>query len=208
MINKIYAVKTNMTQTFIEGRRVPLTVFLVDKHVVLGTKNSEKDGYTSQILGIGLRKKTVKPQGGFLKKAGLGIIPQNIREVRTTESAETGSEINLSELLTVGSLVSVSAKSKGKGTAGVMKRHGFHGGPRTHGQSDRGRAPGSIARGTTPGRVVKGKRMAGHMGSENISVKNLSIHSFDQSTGKLTLTGPVPGARGTLATLTINKKAA
>ena len=197
-----------MTQAFVEGKRVPLTILMVDNHVVLGSKTKEKDGYTAQILGIGSHKKSSgKPLSSFLKKIGLDFTPKKLREVRSTETAEIKSTINLSEILTAGSTVSVTAVSKGKGTAGVMKRHGFHGGPRTHGQSDRGRAPGSIGRGTTPGRVVKGKKMAGHMGSENIYVKNLTIHSFDPETGKLSLTGPLPGSRGTLACLTVTKKA-
>ncbi len=197
-----------MTQTFSEGKRVPITVLMVDKHVVLGTKTQEKDGYTAQILSIGSRKKTAnKPLNKFLQKIGIDFTPKNIREVRTEEVAEAKSDINLAEILIVGSKVSVTSVSKGKGTAGVMKRHGFHGGPRTHGQSDRGRAPGSIGRGTTPGRVLKGKKMAGHMGSENISVRNLTINSFEPETGKLTLIGPLPGANGTLAAITVTKKA-
>ena len=197
-----------MTQTFVEGKRVPLTVLTVGRHVVLGNKTQEKDGYTAQILGVASRKMTSnKPLSSFLKKIGLDFTPKSIHEVRTEEIAETKSELNLSEVLTIGSTVSVTATSKGKGTAGVMKRHGFHGGPRTHGQSDRGRAPGSIGRGTTPGRVLKGKKMAGHMGSENIFVRNLTVHAFDPATGKLSLTGPLPGSRGTLAVITVTKKA-
>ncbi|KKT36271.1 MAG: 50S ribosomal protein L3 [Candidatus Collierbacteria bacterium GW2011_GWA1_44_12] len=197
-----------MTQTFAEGKRVPLTVLTVGRHVVLGNKTQEKDGYTAQILGVDSRKKTAnKPLANFLKKVGLDFTPKNIREVRTEETAEAKSEINLAEVLTVGSTVSVTSVSKGKGTAGVMKRYGFHGGPRTHGQSDRARAPGSIGRGTTPGRVLKGKKMAGHMGSENIYISNLTIHSFDAATGKLAVTGPLPGSRGTLVRLTVTKKA-
>ena len=197
-----------MSQAFIEGKRVPLTVLKIDKHVVLGAKTQEKDGYTSQILGIGTQKKSTRSIAGLLKKVGLDFSPRHIHEVRTIEAAEVKSEVNLSEVLTAGSKVSVTAVSKGKGFAGVVKRHHFAGGPRTHGQSDRQRAPGSIARGTTPGRVVKGKRMAGHMGSENIFVKNLTIHSYDPATSLLTLTGPIPGARGTLASITITKRAA
>ena len=195
-----------MTQTFIEGVRVPLTVLTVDKHVVVGQRTLEKDGYSAQILGVGTRKKANKPLSIALKKVGIAFTPKYIREIRSDETAEVKSEIVLTDILTPGTKVSVVAVSKGKGTAGVMKRHGFAGGPRTHGQSDRRRAPGSIGRGTTPGRVLKGKKMAGHMGSENIYVRNLLIHSYDGSTGRLALTGPIPGARGTLALITISKK--
>lgn len=195
-----------MTQTFVEGKRVPLTYLTVDKHTVIGHKTKDKDGYTAQIIGIGSRKKTSKPITSALKKVGLDFIPRYIREVRTAEIGELKTEASLAKILTPGSHVSVTAISKGKGTAGVIKRHGFAGGPRTHGQSDRRRAPGSIGRGTTPGRVVKGQKMAGHMGSQNVNIRNLTIHSFDQETGRLSLTGPIPGARGTLVQLTVTKK--
>lgn len=196
MTKQVYATKRAMTQTFVEGKRIPLTVLSVDPHVVMGQKTIEKDGYQATIIGIGSRKKANKPLTGFLKKSGTGITPKIIREV--TEEA-----VNLSELLLPGTLVDVTAKSKGKGTAGVMKRWGFAGGPRTHGQSDRGRAPGSIARGTTPGRVVPGKHMAGHMGDVSVTIKNLKIHSFDAATGALQITGAIPGSRGAVTKITI-----
>lgn len=208
MLNTIYATKERQTQTFVEGKRVPMTVLKVEQHQALNAKTIDKDGYAAQVVGIGSTKKTAnKPMAGLLKKLGLEILPRIIREIRSEESSEVLSDINLSEILTTGSVVKISAVSKGKGTAGVMKRHGFHGGPRTHGQSDRGRAPGSIGRGTTPGRIVKGKKMAGHMGSETINIPNLKVHSFDVATGKLEITGLIPGARGTLAQITVTKKA-
>ena len=208
MLNTIYATKVRQTQTFVEGKRVPLTILSVEQHKALNAKTTDKDGYTAQVIGIGTSKKdTNKPMAGLLKKLGLAVMPRVMREIRTEESLEGLSEINLSDILTVGNTIQISAVSKGKGTAGVMKRHGFHGGNRTHGQSDRSRAPGSIARGTTPGRIVKGKKMAGHMGSETINVRNLKVHSFDAATGKLEVTGLIPGARGTLASITVTKKA-
>src|SRR3990167_2678095 len=96
-------------------------------------------------------------------------------------------------------LIQVTGVSKGKGFQGVVRRHGFHGGPRTHGQSDRERAPGSIGQGTTPGRVYKGKRMAGRMGSETATIKNLRIVEAGEQ--KLVIQGLVPGAKGTLLTI-------
>jgi large subunit ribosomal protein L3 len=208
MLNTIYATKDHQTQAFVEGRRVPVTILKVEQHTALNAKTIDKDGYSAQVFGIGTKKKAAnKPMAGFLKKLGLAIMPRIIREVRTEESSETLSEVNISEVLTPGSTIKISAVSKGKGTAGVMKRHGFHGGPRTHGQSDRQRHPGSIGRGTTPGRVVKGHKMAGHMGSETIAIRNLKVHSFDAATGKLEVTGLIPGARGTLAQITVTKKA-
>lgn len=208
MLNTIYAIKANQTQTFVEGKRVPLTVLKVEAHKALNLKTADKDGYSAQVIAIGAAKKTAnKPLTGFLKKLGLNFTPRLLREVAPAEGLESLSDVDLSELLVPGTQVMVSGLSKGKGFAGVMKRHGFHGGPRTHGQSDRGRAPGSIARGTTPGRVVKGKKMAGRMGQETVAVRNLKIHSFDASTGKLEITGLIPGAKGSLATITVTKKA-
>ncbi len=198
MNKQVYATKQSMTQTFVEGKRIPLTVLTVDPHMVISSKTIEKDGYEATVLGIGNKKIANKPMAGFLKKVGIGATPKLIREVD-----EITSEINLAEILTPGSIVNVTASSKGKGTSGVMKRWGMHGGPRTHGQSDRGRAPGSIGRGTTPGRVVKGKHMAGHMGDVNVTVENLKIHSFDAETGILQITGAIPGCRGAVTKITI-----
>lgn len=198
MNKQVYATKQSMTQTFVEGKRIPLTVLTVDPHVVISSKTIEKDGYEATVLGIGNKKKANKPMSGFLKKVGIGVTPKIIREVD-----EVTTEINLTEILTPGAVVNVTATSKGKGTAGVMKRWGMHGGPRTHGQSDRGRAPGSIGRGTTPGRVVKGKHMPGHMGDVNVTVENLKIHSYDATSGILQITGAIPGCRGAVTKITI-----
>jgi len=104
-------------------------------------------------------------------------------------------------MFSAGELVDVTATSKGKGFAGVMKRHGFHGGPKTHGQSDRWRAPGSIGSGTTPGRVIKGLRMAGHMGNERVTVKNLRVLRVDPEKNLVAVRGAVPGPRGGLVML-------
>lgn len=198
MNKQVYATKTEMSQTFVEGKRIPLTVLTVDPHVVISQKTIDKDGYQATVLGIGNKKKANKPLAGFLKKAGIGATPKLIREV-----SEDVADVNLAEILVPGSLVNVTATSKGKGTSGVMKRWGMHGGPRTHGQSDRGRAPGSIGRGTTPGRVVKGKHMAGRMGNVNVTIENLKIHSFDAQTGILQITGSIPGSRGAVTKITI-----
>ncbi|HBC44910.1 MAG: 50S ribosomal protein L3 [Candidatus Collierbacteria bacterium GW2011_GWB2_45_17] len=185
MLNQVYATKKAMTQAFSEGKRIPLTVLTVVPHVVIAHKTVEKDGYSAVILSVR---------------------PKKIKEVLSHDVLESKTEINLSEILIPGSTVSVMASSKGKGTSGVMKRWGMHGGPRTHGQSDRQRAPGSIGRGTTPGRVLPGKHMAGRMGNTNTSVKNLKIHSFDPATGILEITGCISGGRGALALITITKK--
>ena len=168
-MKQVYATKQSMTQTFVEGKRIPLTVLSVDPHVLISQKTIEKDGYQASVMGIGTKKKANKPVAGYLKKAGIGLNPRIIREVSGEETAN----YNLAEILVPGTIVNITATSKGKGTSGVVKRWHFAGGPKTHGQSDRERAPGSIGRGTTPGRIVKGKRMAGHMGEGK--AKTLSL---------------------------------
>ena len=199
MNKQVYATKQSMTQTFVEGKRIPLTVLTVDPHVLISSKTIDNDGYVASVMGIGTKKKANKPLAGFLKKAGIENAPRLIREVSGEETAN----YNLSEILVPGTTINATATSKGKGTSGVMKRWGMHGGPRTHGQSDRGRAPGSIGRGTTPGRVVKGKHMPGRMGDVNVTIENLKIHSFDAETGILQITGSVPGCRGAVTKITI-----
>lgn len=204
MTKQVYATKQRMSQTFVEGKRIPLTVLTVDPHVVIGQKTTEKDGYQATVLGIGSKKRINKPLSGQLQKMGFTGTPKIIREVSELSVEEAG-VLNLSEALTPGTIVNVTAASKGKGTSGVMKRWGMHGGPRTHGQSDRARAPGSIGRGTTPGRVLKGKHMAGRMGDVNVTIENLKIHSYDAETGILQITGAIPGARNSVARITITK---
>lgn len=194
MLNQVYANKLSMSQTFQEGKRIPLTILTVDTHTVSGQRTADKNGYQSLVLSIGQKTKKGK------------TIAKNIKEVRTLEELAQNTQINLAEILIPGSIINVTAISKGKGFAGVMKRHGFGGGPRTHGQSDRGRAPGSIGRGTIPGRVIKGTRMAGRMGGENVCIKNLRIHSFDPETNTLKITGAIPGGRGSLAKITLIKQ--
>ncbi len=198
-MKQVYATKQSMTQTFVEGKRIPLTVLSVDPHVLISQKTIEKDGYQASVMGIGTKKKANKPVAGYLKKAGIGLNPRIIREVSGEETAN----YNLAEILVPGTIVNITATSKGKGTSGVVKRWHFAGGPKTHGQSDRERAPGSIGRGTTPGRIVKGKRMAGHMGDVNVTIENLKIHSFDATTGVLQITGAIPGGRGAVTKITI-----
>jgi hypothetical protein len=123
------------------------------------------------------------------------------------DSVEVGSAVVVEEVLSAGDIVDVSGVSKGKGYAGVVKRHHFKGGPKTHGQSDRHRAPGSIGQSTTPGRVYKGKRMAGRMGAEDVTVKNLEV--IDIQDGVLVVKGLVPGHISSIVTITrrgVNKK--
>lgn len=192
-----------MSQTFIEGTRVPMTWIKTGPCVVTQVKTMERDGYWSVQLGFSEKKlkNVTKPLQGHLKGAIKdNKAPRFLREVRFTENPDlkVGDVVKLTSLFRKGDVVSVAGISKGKGFAGAVKRHHFKGGPKTHGQSDRHRAPGSIGQGTTPGRVLKNKKMAGRMGSERITVKNLIVVDLDPEKDLLAVSGPVPGTTGTL----------
>ncbi len=214
MINTILGIKKNMTSTYdSRGRRVGATILEIAPNFVTQIKTSESsDGYNAVQIGVGTKKSVNKPQIGHAKKAGLvspdGQAGQKIRwfrEVRLkgeVENMKPGQEIKLDQVFSIGDVVKVTGLSKGRGFAGVVKRHGFAGGPKTHGQSDRHRAPGSIGSGTTPGRVYKGKSMAGHMGDESVSVKNLEVVGMDKLKNLLIVKGAIPGANGNLITIT------
>ncbi len=164
-------------------------------------KTEEKDTYTAIQLGVGVKKKPIKARVGHSKKAGLENVPVIIREVAWAgdeELPKAGDIVTVETVFKPGDIIKVTGTSKGKGFAGAVKRYNFRGGPKTHGQSDRHRAPGSIGQGTTPGRVYKGKKMAGHMGVETVTVSNLTVVAVDPETNKLYVSGLVPG----------NKKAA
>ncbi len=191
-IEGILGRKLGMTQVFRDdGTAVPVTVIEAGPCTVLQVKTDKKDGYAAVQLGFGTRKRVNSPQKGHMK--GLGQF-RSLREFRVDDIGEweVGKKVGC-EVFQEGDLVDVSGASKGRGFAGVMKRHGFHGGKRTHGQSDRERAPGSIGAGTDPGRVTKGKKMAGHMGTGQITVKNLPVVQSDPSRHILLVQGAVPG---------------
>jgi large subunit ribosomal protein L3 len=191
-IEGILGRKLGMTQVFRDdGTAVPVTVIEAGPCTVVQVKTEDHEGYAAVQLGFGTRKRVTQPQKGHMK--GLGQF-HYLREFRVDDISEweVGKKVGC-ELFEEGDLVDVSGASKGHGFAGVMKRHGFHGGKRTHGQSDRERAPGSIGAGTDPGRVVKGKKMAGHMGTGQITVKNLKVVQSDPSRHLLMVQGAVPG---------------
>ena len=193
--------KIDQHQRFLEnGRRVPVTQIQVTPNMVLARKTVATDGYFAVQIGTGSKKHTTKAMMGHVKKANLTHVPSLIKEVRVEESAlpELGAQLKIEEIFEVGDTVQVTGTSKGKGFAGVMKRHNFRGGPRTHGQSDRERAPGSIGQTTTPGRVYRGKRMAGHMGVEQVTVKNITVVAIDASTQTLLIDGLVPGSKNSM----------
>lgn len=194
-----------MTSTYdSRGRRVGATVVEIASNFVTQVKTSEgKDGYNAVQLGFGTKKSVKKPQLGIGKKIGVEMPIRYFREVKEEAAdLQPGTEIKLDQVFSLGNAVKVTGTSKGKGFAGVVKRHGFHGGPKTHGQSDRHRAPGSIGSGTTPGRVYKGKKMAGHMGSDTVSARNLEVVGMDKVNNLLIIKGAVPGATGGLVTIT------
>lgn len=209
MIQTIIGKKLGQTQGFLEdGKRIPLTKIDVSGLFVSQVKTLDKDGYEAVQLGFGENKKATKPVSGHAKKAGLSKTPRFFRESKVDKvDVESGSEINVEEVLSAGDIIDVTGTSKGKGYAGVVKRHHFKGGPKTHGQSDRHRAPGSIGQSTTPGRVYKGKRMAGRMGAEQVTVKNLEV--IELTDGVLFVKGLVPGPISSIVEITrrgANKK--
>ena len=206
MINTILGSKGVSSQTFIEGFRIPVTKVTAGPCVVTQIKKMDKDGYWAVQLGFSSKraKNTSKPLQGHLKTTSKEQkFSRYIREVRVEKEPEfkIGDTIKVSDIFNPGDVVAVTGISKGKGFAGVVKRHHFHGGPRTHGQSDRERAPGSIGQTTTPGRVYKGKRMAGRMGGEQSTIKNLHIISVNAESGQIEISGQVPGNPGSLVSI-------
>lgn len=201
MINTLLGIKKNMTSTYdARGRRVGATVVEILPNLVTQVKTADgKDGYNAIQLGTGTKKSVKKPQIGHAKKAGIDKKIRWFREIRTDDTeVKVGETIELSKIFSVGDSVKITGTSKGKGFQGGVRRHGFHGGPKTHGQSDRHRAPGSIGSGTTPGRVLKGKKMAGHMGNDTSSVRNLEIVSISKQENLIIVKGAVPGFTGGL----------
>ncbi len=189
--------KLGMTQVFeADGKAVPATVIEAAPLTVVQVKTLENDGYEAVQVGIGARKRVNSPQKGHMK--GLGQF-RYLRELKVDNVGdwEVGKTVGV-EIFEPGDLVDVSGLSKGRGFAGVMKRHNFHGGPKTHGQSDRARAAGSIGAGTSPGKVIKGMKMAGHMGAKQVTVKSLKVVRSDPGKGILIVRGAVPGNEGAL----------
>jgi large subunit ribosomal protein L3 len=204
-IEGILGRKLGMTQIFEkDGTAVPVTAIEAGPCIVVQVKTQEQDGYQAVQLGFGSRKRVNSPQKGHMK--GLGQF-RYLREFRVDDlpAWEVGKKVGC-EIFQAGDYVHVSGASKGRGFAGVMKRHGFHGGPKTHGQSDRARAPGSIGAGTDPGRVIKGMKMAGHMGTGQVTVKNLRVIDSNPASGIIMVKGPVPGNEGELVRIRIARK--
>lgn len=192
--------KLGMTQVWDEnGKIVPVTVVEVSPSVVTQIRTPEKDGYNAVQIAYGQidPRKVTKPLTAHFEAAG--VTPRrHVTEIRTADAANytLGQELLASELFEAGQLVDVVGTSKGKGTAGVMKRHNFKGVGASHGAHRNHRKPGSIGASSTPSRVFKGMRMAGRMGNERVTVQNLTVHAIDAEKGLLLIKGAVPGAKG------------
>jgi len=192
----ILGIKKGMTRVFEGDRAVPVTVIDVNG-CKIARVNKDKI-----VLGLGAKKKGTKAELGQYKE--LGYLPMHRWVVKgeLPEGLKIGSDV-VAETFNQGDKVTISAVSKGKGFAGVVKRYRFKGGPRTHGQSDRLRAPGSIGAGTDPGRVFKGTRMGGRMGSEKVSIKNKRVVGIKET--YLLINGPIPGSNGDLVKIYIEE---
>ena len=211
MAGFLLAEKLEQSQIFDEtGIRIPVTLLNTQQCYLIDIKWPEINGYMAVKLGFGKAKSNKKSVKGQLDKAGVESPLRFLKEIRIEgieciklqEDGKNGIQIGETKifigqvvkpetLFKIGELVKVRGTSKGKGFAGVVKRHGFKGGPKTHGQSDRLRAPGSMGQTTTPGRVYKGKRMAGRMGTDTVTVSNLKIVKLDEN--GMWVKGLVPG---------------
>ncbi|MFN8617830.1 MAG: 50S ribosomal protein L3 [Dehalococcoidia bacterium] len=205
-IEGILGRKLGTTQVFDgKGRLRGVTAVEVGPCFVTDIRTPEKNGYSAVQVGFSEDKRLNKPETGHLKAAG------NLKLRHLAEFASAGGDYALgdrigTELFEAGQMVDVTATSKGRGYQGGVRRHNFSGGPKTHGQSDRHRAPGSIGSGTTPGRVYKGTRMAGHMGAERVTVRNLEVVSKNDERNVIFVAGSVPGAPGGLVRIRKAKK--
>lgn len=199
--------KIGMTSVYDDnGVSVPCTVIEAGPCFVTQIKTKDKDGYDSVQLGFDQKAERLvnEPLKGHFKKAGAKAL-RLLREFRniTGVKLELGQEVRVDTMFTQGDTVDVSARSKGKGFQGVVRRHHFGGvGSQTHGQSDRQRAPGSIGGSSYPSRVFKGMRMAGRMGFDNVTVKNLKVLKVIPESNLILVKGSIPGAKNTYVTIT------
>jgi len=193
--------KLGMTQVWDDaGRLVPVTVVQAGPCVVTQVRSAQSDGYDAVQIAFGAidPRKVNKPLAGHYAKAG--VTPRRfVAEIRTADAGEysPGQEVT-AQVFEAGQLVDVVGRTKGKGTAGVMKRHGFRGLGAAHGTQRKHRSPGSIGACATPSRVFKGTRMAGRTGAVRQTTQNLTVHAFDAERGLLLIKGAVPGPRGSV----------
>jgi large subunit ribosomal protein L3 len=196
-IDGIIGKKLGMTQVFTEaGKCKPVTAIEAGPCRITQVKAAATDGYNAAQLGFGQAKRLNAAEKGHLKDMGQFKYLREFR-LEAVEGLKPGDTIDISQFK-VGDKVDVIGISKGKGFAGVVKRHHFHGGPKTHGQSDRNRAPGAIGSTTTPGHVWKNMKMGGHMGDERVTARNLEVYNADVAKNLLLIEGAVPGAKNGL----------
>ncbi|HEV8567978.1 MAG TPA: 50S ribosomal protein L3 [Actinoplanes sp.] len=199
-VKGILGAKLGMTQVWDNNKVVPVTVVQAGPCVVTQVRTADTDGYSAVQLAYGAidPRKVSKPKSGHYAKAGVSP-RRHIVELRTTDATEyeLGQEVTV-EAFEPGTAIDVTGKTKGKGFAGVMKRHGFHGLKGSHGVERKHRSPGSIGACATPGRVFKGVRMAGRMGSRRFTVQNLTVQAIDTENNLLLVKGAVPGPKGAL----------
>jgi len=190
--------KLGMTRLFDEaGNAYAATIIEAGPCYVIQVKTTDKDGYDAVQVGFDEKKEKLssKPEIGHVKAAGLKPfrVLKEFRDFESEEPLEAGAEIKV-DIFHEGESVSITGVTKGRGFAGVMKRHNFNGAQTTHGQSDRMRAPGSVGSSSYPSRVLKGMRMGGRMGGENMTSRNVKILKVDAENNILIMKGPVPGA--------------
>lgn len=205
VINGILGRKLGMTQVFTEeGVCKAVTAIEAGPCKVIQVKAAATDGYNAAQVGFGQAKRLNSPEKGHSKNQGMF---KYLREFRldTVEGVNPGDVIDVN-LFQPGDKIDITGTSKGKGYAGVVKRHNFRGGPKTHGQSDRHRAPGSIGATTTPGRVWKNLKMSGHMGDERVTVSGLSVYRTDAERNLILVEGAVPGAKNGLLIIRKSRK--
>jgi large subunit ribosomal protein L3 len=204
-IDSMLGKKLGMTQVFTDaGKCKAVTAIEAGPCKVTQIKTASTDGYDAVQIGFGQAKRLNAPEKGHLKENGL---LKYLREIRaeSVEGLNPGDVIDVSQFK-AGDKVDVIGISRGKGYAGVVKRHHFRGGPKTHGQSDRFRAPGSIGATSTPGRIWKNLKMSGHMGNERVTVKHLEVYSADIARNLLLIEGAVPGAKNSLVIIRKSRK--
>lgn len=208
-VKGILGAKLGMTQVWDNGRVVPVTVVQAGPCVVTQVRTPDKDGYSAIQLAFGAidPRKVNKPETGHFAKSGAAP-RRHLVELRTTDASEyeLGQEVTV-ETFAAGGLIDVTGKTKGKGFAGVMKRHGFHGLRASHGVERKHRSPGSIGACATPGRVFKGVRMAGRMGGVRYTVQNLTVQRVEADDNLLLIKGAIPGPKGALVFVRTSAKA-
>lgn len=199
--------KRGMSSTFDKGRLTPVTVIEVGPCPVVQVKTIETDGYNAIQIGFGKKdpKRTIKPAAGHFKKANVEPVSK-LQEIRNFSGEVKAGDLLTLDLFKVGDKVDIIGTSKGKGYAGVIKRHHFGRPNQTHGTHEAFRGPGSIGSHSYPARTWPGQRMAGRLGGSRVTTKNLQIVSLDSEHGLMLVRGAVPGAPGGLLTIRKSKK--